>query len=329
MKIKWKQLLAVMLAVSIWVIGATVETAQPVLAATKSYVLTEGVTQNVQLDGKGAKEKIKFVVESEENPDKLNRFGKPTYHNSIAVYVNNNIVYETKADTEYSEAIGQVYVTTIDKNDTVRDIFIALTSSTYTGKYLSLDYCRYANGKMKKIQNLKNYLDQTLVKDIADIPEEYKDSYIYYHSMDQIDQSLWATGNKEVILTIDLPGYNNNVDYGTYHADYALKLKNGKLVKRDSVPNGKVHVYYNHESTYEWVNVTGKAVFYTTPGGTKKAFSVKDNSVVFIEEYKYINGVLYLKGERTKKNSFGVIVSSGKTGWIKSSDLNGFVGNHI
>jgi hypothetical protein len=175
---------------------------------------------------------------------------------------------------------------------------------------------------MTKKQDLKKYLDKELPKDILEIPDKYQEGYIYYHSMKSIDESLYTTGNKEIMICVDLPGIYT-WEMGQFHADYALVLKNGKLTKRDKVPQGKVH----RSNTYrndEHASVDKKSVFYTSLGGSKKAFTVKKGEDVYLKEYKYVNGVLYLKGEKEIEDK-----ASGKTGWIKSSNFYGYTGNHM
>ena len=332
MERKWKRCISCAWRVCLLVMAAAVGSQEPVLAAEKSYVLQEGKTSTIQLDGKGAKEKIKFEVQSEEIPEKFDEFGNPVFHNNLTIYVNGKSVYETQADTGRFAAVGQMYVTSIDNSDAVRDIFVAMTGNVYVGEYELLEYCRFENGKMEKKQDLKNYLDKILPKDIGGVPANKE--YIYYHSMYELDKSLWTNGNKELTITIDLPTiYDRNYPdewacYGEYHADYTLKLKNGKLVKRDKAPHGSIHT--SEFRTNEEQAIADKtAVFYSAIDGPKKAFTVKRKETVYLNEYKYVNGVLYLKGEKQIKNSWGIGVPSGKSGWIKSRKFYGYTGNHV
>lgn len=329
-KDKWKRAVSGFLVICLLVVGIVGGLKQPVLAAAKSYVLEKGKTHTIQLDGKGAKEKIRFEVESEEIPDKVDSLGDPVFHNILTVYVNGKSVYETQAETDRFAAVGQMYVTSIDNSDKVRDIFIAMTGNVYVDTYSLLEYCRFENGKMEKKQDLKKYLDQTLPKDICGIQ---KKEYLYYHSMYDLDKSVWTNGNKELMVTIDLPSvFDRNYPdewlcFGEFHADFALKLKNGKLVKRDKAPHGSIHAYFRTNT--EDAIVDKAAVFYTSINGAKKAFTVKKGQTVYLSEYKYVNGVLYLKGESQKKNSWGIEAPSGNTGWIESSKFYGYTGNHV
>lgn len=331
-KNKWKRTASGILAICLLVVGIVSGLEQPVSAAAKNYELVEGKTLTIQLDGKGAKEKIKFEVESEEIPDMVDELGDPVFHNILTIYVNGKSVYETQADTDRFAAVGQMYVTSIDNSDKVRDIFVAMTGNVYVGEYSLLEYCRFENGQMEKKQDLKNYLDKTLPKDICGIPK--KGEYLYYHSMYELGKSVWTNGDKELMVTIDLPTvYDRNVSgellcYGEFHADYALKLKNGKLVKRDKVPHGSIHTS-EFRTSKEQAIVDKPAVFYTSIDGSKKAFTVKKRETVYLNEYKYVTGVLYLKGENQKKNSWGIEVPSGKSGWIESSKFYGYTGNHV
>ena len=306
---RWKHSISCAWVVCLLVIAAVAGSQEPVSAAVKSYVLQEGKTATIQLDGKGAKEKIKFVVQSEQNPDKLNSFGSPTYHNTMTLYVNDTAVYEREADTQRLEATGQVYVTLIDKNDKVRDIFVALTEHAYTGEYLVLDYCRYNSGKMKKTQDIKKYLDEVLPKDMKGISKECE-KYYYYHSMNSLDESLQTSGNRELFITIDLPSANNQDTFGEYHAEYALKLKNGKLVKKYNDAKGNMN---------DFATIVKKAKFYTVAGGTKTVFTAKSSEDIYLVEYKCMKNKLYIKGQN----------KDGKEGWICSENLNAFTGNHI
>lgn len=331
-KDKWKRAVSGFLVICLLVVGIVGGLKQPVSAAAKSYVLEKGKTHTIQLDGKGAKEKIRFEVESEEIPDQVDSLGDPVFHNILTVYVNGKSVYETQAETDRFAAVGQMYVTSIDNSDKVRDIFIAMTGNVYVDTYSLLEYCRFENGKMEKKQDLKNYLDKTLPKDITDIPdipEIYNNSYTFYHSMWDLDRSICTSGNKELLILIDLPGIYAS-DFGQFHADYALKLNDGKLVKKNKIPQGKCgEIGKGRSSSGEYVKVDKKSVFYASIGSSKQVFTVKKGGTVYLKEYKYVNGVLYLKGESQKKNSMGIEVPSGKTGWIESSKFYGYTGNHV
>lgn len=315
---KWKRIVSAFL-VGMLVTGAWCSFAQPVSAAAKAYVLKEGKTQSVQLDGKGAKEKLRYEIAVEEKEDG----GETRYLNQFTLYLNGAAVYKKSITTEYrrnydspteeyQKLYGDVYIGSVDKTRKVMDIFIAIYDRPYTSAYEVLDYCRYENGKFKKVQDLNSYLYQTLSKQIGGLTKVNKDKFCYFHAMDRIEDSLNATGKNELLVTICLPDNNYKADkaMGVYHASYALKLKNGKLVKKYNKAHGAMN-----EGAFMIENVT----FYTKPGGTKKAFVAKTDEMVYFVEYQYIGDVLYLKAEN----------NSGKQGWTKANEMSYPIGNHI
>ena len=292
MKNQWKRVASGFLVICLLVVGIVSGLEQPVSAAAKSYVLEEGKSESIQLDGTGNKEKIRFELQE----------------GVFALYINDEEVYKKNSTAQCSD----VYIGSIDKNREVLDIVIALYSQSYTGNYDVVDYCRYENGKFEKIQDLKKYLNTTLEKQIGTFETEDQTNYCYFHPMYSIKESMLMNGKDELKVTLCLPCSKEDAKngFGTYHADYTLKLKNGKLVKKYSTPKGSMN---------ECVYMMGVTKFYTTPGGTKKAFTAKANEDVYFVEYKYIKSKLFLKAENR----------SGKTGWVDAAKVNASTGNHI
>lgn len=252
---------------------------------SKTYYLEKEKTQKIQLDGKGEKEKVKYTLKSTRNnegewPEK--------YDNVFSLYINNKRVYTKETVSEQKQGAATVYITDVDKSDKILDIFIGLHSERYASEYNSLDYCQYKNGKFKKVQDLKKYLDSGILDDI----KKNGMAEHHYHSTN----SFITYGDKKVKMEI----CSKSGILGDFHGTYTLKLKNGKFVKATTYPEGDIK-----ECNYIGQAVRS-AVFYTTPGGSKKAFSIKKGDRVFLKEYKYTKKALYISVEK-----------NGKIGWIK------------
>lgn len=254
-------------------------------AVSQSYYLEKGKAQNIQLDGKGAKEKIKYTLKSSRNnegewPEK--------YDNVFSLYINNKCVYTKKTVTEQRQGTASIYIADVDNSDNILDIFIGLYSEQYSSEYDVLDYYQYKNGKFKKIQDLKKYLDSG----ILDCVKKNGMAENHYHS----SNSFQTSGDKN--LKIEICSNSNAI--GSFHGKYTLKLKNGKFVKATTYPSGEIREHASMGIA------TKSATFYTTAGGKKKAFSVKKGDRVHLSEYKYIKNTLYIKAEK-----------NGKVGWVK------------
>lgn len=293
MKNKWKRMVTAVLAVCLLAAELTVASPDEVTAAAKSYVLEMGETQTIQLDGKGTKEQVRYELQDQ----------------TFVLYINDKAVYQKKTTAVY----GDVYIGSIDKSNKVLDIIVALYTASYTGSYESVDYCRYENGKFKKVQNLLKYLNATLEKKIGKVLTSDQTAYCYFHPMEAISESISMTGENELEVTLCLPidEIDAKDDFGTYHAFYTLKLKNGKLVKKYTNAQGSMDEY--------GTIMNNKVTFYTAANGTKKAFTAEKGEDIYFSEYKYVKNSLYVKGETME----------GKKGWLKAADAIVLIGNHV
>ena len=156
MEFKPKRIIPVLLSAALFITGNKIFIPQTVHAASvKSYDLTPGEQKEIQLDGKGAKEKIMYTFEDTETTE----YDEKYYKHTLTLTINGDVVFEESVTKLYNpETNGDVYITDIDKSDNVMDIFIAMYDKEYVSKYDVLYYCQYRDGEFVKVQDLKKYL---------------------------------------------------------------------------------------------------------------------------------------------------------------------------
>ncbi|MCM1283155.1 MAG: hypothetical protein NC180_02360 [Muribaculaceae bacterium] len=262
-----------------------------------SYLITAGQSQMVRFNGEKGEKSVRVELLSEEDTVNLNSWKKPTYHNTLYIYIDDSKVYECKIDTSDNPAIGEVYVTNMDKTKKAKDIFVAISEYEYAGDLLVIDYCTYESGSIVKRQDLKSYLDSELT-DLAKSNE-----WGPYHTVYGLQNLLFTRGDNK--LNVSICGMSNQLGY--FHGTYTLKYKNKKFAGSSTI-QGEI----NEITTPGELQVA--KTFYTKANGTTKAFSAKKGDTVEVLKYKYVNHSLYIQVENSK----------GKTGWIKDSDESVF-----
>lgn len=270
-------------------------------ASVKSYVLTPGKQQEIQLDGKDAKEKIMYTFENIETGE-TDETDESYYRHTLRLAINGDVVFEESVTKLFHpETKGDVYITDIDTSDNVMDIFIAMYDNEYISKYDVLYYCQYRNGEFVKVQDLKKYLYSGVLDCFG--KSDMGNCHVWYGGL---PKSISTSGDKQ--LQVIVCGFTDISDAswgGYFHGNFSLKLKNGKLKKAYTYPEGDIiQCDFNG-------GLASKCTFYTKPGSEKKAFTAKKGEAITISGYKYIKGKLYIK----------VINKSKTAGWVSGKKI--------
>lgn len=291
MMIKCIKRIAIFIALALFLTGSAVFHSQTVWAASeKSCTLVPGKKKAVQLDGKGAAEKLLYTFKNEET-ERTDENGK-YYKHILTLAINDETVFEERVTNAVPETIGDVYITDIDRSDGVKDIFIAMYNQEYVSKYDVLYYCRYRDGKFVKVQDLKKYLYSGVLNCFG---ETYMDNCHPWYG--GLSHSIRASDKQ---LQIMVCGYTHllNIDQGCYfHAMYPLKLKNGKLKKASEYPKGQII-----EADFDG-SMAVDCTFYKKPGSRQKAFVVKKGENVTISSYQFTDNKLYIKAVNNHKTA--------------------------
>lgn len=264
-------------------------------AGPNSYVLEEGKPQTIQLDGKGAKERIRY------------EWSESTYFYSLDLYINDEKVAGFE-NTERDVAVGDVRILDIDPSDKTKDIFVRTYGSGGWSPATNFYYCRYENGKFKIVQNLKKLLE----KELKGLPA-IKEIGSNYH------EGCFLDSYSDSTFTIMICGNSKQIGY--FHALYPLELKNGKLKANGKTPLMGIaescalkYAKSQDENGIFQIKYLAKlkkgCTFYTEPGGKKVAFKAKKGTKFKKSLYgALVKGRLYI----------GVQKENGKIGWIKDS----------
>ena len=292
MAFKPKKIIPVLLSAILFITGNTVFIPQTVNAASvKSYALTPGKQKEIQLDGKGAKEKIMYTFE-DEGTGETNEYDEEYYKHTLALTINGDVVFEESVTKLYNpETKGDVYVTDIDKSDNVMDIFVAMYDKEYVSKYDVLYYCQYRDGEFVKVQDLKKYMYSGVLDCFG--KSDMGNCHVWYGGL---SKSISTSGDKK--LNVIVCGFTDisDADWGGYfHGNFTLKLKNGKLQKAYKYPEGNI-IQCDFDG-----GLSTKCTFYNKPGSSKKAFTAKKGETVKISGYRYIKNKLYIKAINKNK----------------------------
>lgn len=302
MKNKAKKIISALLSAILFMTGTTIFIPQTAHAeSVKSYTLTAGKQKVIQLDGKGAKEKIKYTVKDAATGE-TNEYEQEYYQHTLALTINGDVVFEESVtDSITPETKGDVYITDIDKSDNVMDIFIAMYDMEYISKYDVLYYCQYRDGKFVKVQDLKKYLYSGVLDCFG---KGFNDNcHVWYGGL---AKSISTSGDKKLDIIVCGVTNMSDTDWGGYfHGNFTLKLKNGKLKKAYKYPEGDII-----ESDF-YGKLSKNCSFFIKPESSKKAFTAKKGESVSILGYRFIKNKLYIK----VKNKNNV------EGWISSKKI--------
>lgn len=291
-----KRLLASAMSCVILVTGLAFTKPEEVRAASQqNYTLAEGEKLQVQLDGTGAEESVLYEWSN-----------KDLYY-YLDLYINGEKVASFK-NSEPGTCLGDVYITDIDTTDSVKDIFVLTYGSGSCGEITTLYYCRYENGKFKRVQNLKRYLNKKLK-----VMPEYEEIQSNLHHMSLTTQFI-TIGYGYMFFTVCC----SSKQLGYFHTSLELTLSNKKLKLSGDYLYGSVKDSGAEQleeigtNAYKLVSagkLKSKCTFYREPGGKKVAFTAKKGTSFEFLLYEFVDGELYI----------GVETSKGNVGWIKDS----------
>lgn len=261
--------------------------------------LVESQEVEIQLDGQGAKESIRY------------EWSDRSFYYYLDLYIDDEKVASFK-NSAPDVLLGDVFVTDIDTTDKVKDIFVLTYGSGNWPEITTFYYCRYENGKFKQVQDLKKYLK----KELKSMPK-IKEIGCNFHKMQTIEQLITVMGSSMMGITT----CGNSKQIGYFHAQLMLKLDNKKIKLATKNPYGCVmescaaeykEVEKGNLPYYELVSfakLKSNCKFYTEPNGKKTAFTAKKGTSFKNLYFQLIGGKLYIGTDNSK----------GKTGWIKDS----------
>lgn len=296
-------------------------------------VLRPNKVKEVQLDGKGKKEKLLCTFTREKLSEKNER---KFYRVNYCFTIDDREIFkkswiEDGATMDYDRR--QIVVTDIDKNDGRKDIFMDFYACDQESEYnnngesddsereeISGKYrYQYVDGKIKVKENLEKTINSwKLPKVVTDrwdfqmqlvgVEEEkyspyYKNGEWKYKNSKSVQKNYQittvgdGTAKWAVCLDVDKIGY--------IHGTITLKLKNNKLQLKSKSLSGDIL------ETGCSGAVDKKMTVYKTAGGKIPAFIVPAKTAVSFVSYKIVNNKVYVK----VKNS------NGKIGWISEKEM--------
>lgn len=238
--------------------------------------LESGKTYSYDLDMDGKKEKIKYVVNQNEESLYENDFEKRYQY---ILYINGKEQYN---DTSYSEkAVFELCdVNTKDKSKEL--FFIAPYTSAVDHGFAY--YFRYKNSELKKIQDLAKIFKGNDYKETISIHAGCGSTLI--NGNFKYGNSTIYTDNKGSI-TIFLCCHAKSIKY--LHMEAKLEFKNGKFIDKSK---GNFTLL---ESDIDYRNVVKPFTVYKKPNSKTVAFKTKKNYMICATAVTFKNGKGYLQ----------------------------------
>lgn len=317
-----------------------------VLAAEKRIkpiVLKPGKMKEVQLDGKGKKEKLLYTFTREKlREEEYSTYYKMKYRFSIDdnviidkswVWVFSN--WNDENGSEWKEVLkrnGEIIVTDIDKADGRKDIFVSLSATDYEDEYLEKESgdlkeimeeyrIQYADGRVQVKENLEETIRSWKLPKIVEDRWDFEmslagDDDISCAMEPYYQNGEWKYKKKKSVpkiyqLTTTGDGTAKwAVCLGVYkigyiHGTITLKLKNNKLQLKSKSLSGDIL------DTGCSGAVDKEMTVYKTAGGKKPAFTVPAKTSVSFVSYRIVNNKVYIKVKNSK----------GKIGWISEKEM--------
>lgn len=308
------------------VFGTILAGSQPAEAAAtvKNIVVKEGKrnAKSIQLDGKGAKEKIYYTEKKTLN--KQMSIYSNYYNVETSVYINNKQVFKKKLKgiSEYNNT--ELIITDISTKDKVKDILIGNHYKSWCGDYQYLYHYQYSNKKLSKtddvLKTLKKLQNKTPQNPWSDWPYEV----CCADSIKIMAENFVTVGDGKVQTAVCIAPRNGGSNWlGYAHGTTYLKLdKNGKLVPVGSMPAGTIETTGNGVSSSTTLVIqtdNGKKIAgYKNPGDKKSYLKISSGSRVKILAYKYSGKKLYIQ----------LKTASGKKCWIDANNKHIVDGSH-
>ncbi len=267
-------------------------------AANKSDItrIKANTMTKVQLDGKGAKEKVQLVVNNKKNEDN-------SYTSMVVLTIDEEKVFEKDYKLEEGKKPKvELIVTDIKMNDKYKDLFLAVYDSEWYGTYRELIRVTYKNSKA----SIDHLLETLRSIKSPKMNNKFYDTSGRGYMLNPIESckgltkgDLVVDGNGTVKWHVCL--YTGTADY--FHGYISLKLKSDEL-KAGNYPSGTIVL----------TGFSGKLrksiVFYKSAGSSKSVIAVAAGKEIKLTEFKYIRKKLYVKAQYGKNS-----------GWISQSAL--------
>lgn len=251
-------------------------------AGTQCVTLKPSKTYSYNLDGKGAKEKIKYTITQGEADSNY------CYTYDINVTVNGKSFY--KKALKAWETPVRILLTDVDTRDKQKEILILEGESLneyWTSDIKKISYYRYKSGKMSYVQDLADLFKKGFEKKLNTI-----------HGVSNKGNFLKMDGKGKLSANVCL-----QFSFSDYkHFQRTVVLKNGKfsVSKLSSVNIQK------EANNYTMVK---SVKMYTTAGGKKVAATIKKKKTAIVTGiYRNSKGTLYF-----------IVKYGGKKGYVSPS----------
>lgn len=306
---------------AVMIMGMTFVTSQTVKAANTVHniVLKEGKSnvKSVQLDGKGAKEKI-YYTEKRTLNKKMSTEYTDYYDTETKIYINNKQVFKKKLKgiTQYHST--EVIITDVSKKDKVKDILVGSHYRPWCGDYQYLYHFQYSNKKLSKADNVLKTLEKLQNKTPKNIMSDYVYEVSCAESIKTMEETFVTAGDGQIETAVCITPRNGGVNWFEHaHGSTYLKLnKNNKLVPADSMPSGTIEEIGNSVSMKKPTTLliktdNGKKISgYKKPGDKKSSMKVASGSTVTLLSYQYSGKKLFIQ----------LRTASGKKCWIDANN---------
>lgn len=262
----------------------------PVQAANKVKIsrISANRTTNLQLDGKGGKEKVKLTYK--KGNVRLTINGKTV--------LNKNYKYSMEWDQPKVELI----MTDVNTRDKEKDLFLAVYNLEWCGTYQELIRVTYRSGKI--------YIDPLLktLKSIKSpkISNKFADMSKRGYMLNPIESCKGLTKGDLIVLGNGTVKWHVCLFSGTagyFHGYITLQLKSGRL-KASHYPSGTI--------TEMSVSGTlkGNLSIYNRAGSSKKVATISKGKKVTVIGFTFVKNRLYMKVQYGKRN-----------GWVSQNAL--------
>lgn len=262
-------------------------------------------TYHYNLDQKGKKESIRVdVISRKKYEKKESDYQHTVYDVKAAVTINGKQIYSKVAKEQYymsekdylSYIPIKVMVTDIDKRDKQMEllIFVGDCVEFGTDTIEHIYYYQYTNGRAKKKQDLVSLFSKSL-------------PYVKYVTGVKNSSILTINEKNEIFACVGL-NVPNFLD-GHIQTNVSLLLKNGKFMH-------KIQKSYKIAEIEEPIRTKKRMIVYASPGGRKKAFTLK-------KQVKINLCNIYLKNK--KKMYLKIKNQGGKSGYIDPKKMSIYI----
>lgn len=252
-------------------------------AAGKCITLNQSTSYKYNLDGKGAKEKIKYTVKC---LDESSEIYEHTY--AVKVYVNGKCFYQKTLKT-WSESPVRVMITDVNSSDGKLELLILEGDSlsfAWTSNIKHIRYYKYESGKISYVQDIA-----------ALFKKGYTSKFNTIHGVSYYDDGkffiLDGKGNLKANVCLQFGAEEFQ------HLRRTVTLKNGKFTVKTVADSKLVSTDLINYKMIRNLNA------YTTAGGKKVAVVLKKGKKVTVTGvYRTGKGKLYYKVKYGEKYGY-------------------------